>query len=135
VEFLDQSQVWTHLFVIGELACGNLAHLDDTVSARRGITLPDLLTCCMGFGLTWPLPEGIPSSAVASEQGIVGHLSPASMPTPDERSAAGPTAHQSGCSFLGTFPMQVTMRARSDESEATPADYNEGLASNDRSAG
>jgi predicted nucleic acid-binding protein len=25
VEFLEQGQVWTHSFVIGELACGNLA--------------------------------------------------------------------------------------------------------------
>jgi predicted nucleic acid-binding protein len=26
VELLEQGEVWTHPFVIGELACGNLAH-------------------------------------------------------------------------------------------------------------
>jgi predicted nucleic acid-binding protein len=34
VELLEQTQVWTHPFVIGELACGNLA--------RRGTVLGSL---------------------------------------------------------------------------------------------
>jgi hypothetical protein len=38
VELLEQTQVWTHAFVIGELACGNLAQRDKVLSALA--TLP-----------------------------------------------------------------------------------------------
>ena len=33
VELLEQAQVWTHSFVIGELACGNLAQRDHVLGA------------------------------------------------------------------------------------------------------
>jgi len=34
---LEQSQVWTHAFVIGELACGNLAQRDKVLSALTAL--------------------------------------------------------------------------------------------------
>jgi predicted nucleic acid-binding protein len=33
VEMLEQAQVWTHSFVIGELACGNLAQRSQVLDA------------------------------------------------------------------------------------------------------
>jgi predicted nucleic acid-binding protein len=38
VALLEEAQVWTHAFVIGELACGNLAQRDKMLSALT--TLP-----------------------------------------------------------------------------------------------
>ena len=37
VELLEQAQVWTHVFVIGELACGNLAQRDKVLSALTAL--------------------------------------------------------------------------------------------------
>ena len=37
VERLEQTQVWTHAFVIGELACGNLAQRDTVLSALAAL--------------------------------------------------------------------------------------------------
>jgi hypothetical protein len=38
MRLLEQAQVWTHAFVVGELACGNLAQRDKVLSAL--IALP-----------------------------------------------------------------------------------------------
>lgn len=38
VALLEQTQVWTHAFVVGEMACGNLAQRDKLLSAL--IALP-----------------------------------------------------------------------------------------------
>jgi hypothetical protein len=37
VGLLEQAQVWTHAFVIGELACGNLAQRDKVLSALSAL--------------------------------------------------------------------------------------------------
>jgi len=37
VSLLDQTQVWTHAFVVGELACGNLAQRDKLLSALTAL--------------------------------------------------------------------------------------------------
>jgi predicted nucleic acid-binding protein len=64
VALLEQTQVWTHSFVIGELACGNLAQRDKVLSALS--SLPHAPVCghdealafveshsLMGRGLGW----------------------------------------------------------------------------------
>ena len=64
VVLLEQTQVWTHSFVVGELACGNLAHRDKVLSALSA--LPHAPVCShdealafleshrlMGRGLGW----------------------------------------------------------------------------------
>jgi predicted nucleic acid-binding protein len=37
VALLEQAQVWTHAFVIGELACGNLAQRNKVLSALTAL--------------------------------------------------------------------------------------------------
>ena len=37
VGLLDHAQVWTHAFVIGELACGNLAQRDSVLNALTAL--------------------------------------------------------------------------------------------------
>ena len=37
VALLEQTQVWTHAFVVGELACGNLAQRDKLLSALTAL--------------------------------------------------------------------------------------------------
>jgi hypothetical protein len=37
VALLEQAQVWTHAFVVGELACGNLAHRDKLLTALTAL--------------------------------------------------------------------------------------------------
>jgi predicted nucleic acid-binding protein len=37
VGLLEQAQVWTHAFIIGELACGNLAQRDKLLSALAAL--------------------------------------------------------------------------------------------------
>ena len=37
VGLLEQAQVWTHAFVVGELACGNLAQRDKLLSALAAL--------------------------------------------------------------------------------------------------
>src|SRR6266478_2446239 len=81
--------------------------LDDTVPAKRPITVRDLLTFRMGFGqmmappITSP-PERVtyPILQAASEQQIgMGPPSPSSMPAPDEwmrRLGSLPLMHQPG---------------------------------------
>ena len=37
VALLEQTQVWTHAFVVGELGCGNLAERDKVLSALNAL--------------------------------------------------------------------------------------------------
>src|SRR5438270_9939604 len=60
--------------------------LDDTLPAKRPITVRDLLTFRMGFGQMMAPPDAYPILKEASEQQIgMGPPSPSSMPAPDER--------------------------------------------------
>jgi CubicO group peptidase (beta-lactamase class C family) len=59
--------------------------LDDTVSANRPISVRDLLTFRMGFGLIMAPPDTYPILLAANEQQIgMGLPSPSTMPAPDE---------------------------------------------------
>ena len=59
--------------------------IDDTVPAKRPITVRDLLTFRMGFGQMMAPPEAYPILSAANEQQIgMGPPSPSQMPTPDE---------------------------------------------------
>jgi hypothetical protein len=76
VQLLEHAQVWTHLFVIGELACGNLkqrqtilnslAELPRVASASHEevLTLVDTRRL-MGRGLGWIDAHLLASAAVA----------------------------------------------------------------------
>ena len=74
--------------------------LDDTVPAKRPITVRDLLTFRMGFGQMMALPDAYPILKAASEQQIgMGPPSPSTMPAPDEwmrRLGRLPLMHQPG---------------------------------------
>src|SRR6267154_1428494 len=59
--------------------------LDDTVPANRPITVRDLLTFRMGFGLMMAPPDAYPILAAANEQQIgMGPPQPQTTPAPDE---------------------------------------------------
>jgi CubicO group peptidase (beta-lactamase class C family) len=59
--------------------------LDDTVSARRPISVRDLLTFRMGFGQLFARPDAYPILKAANERQIgMGPPGPAAMPAPDE---------------------------------------------------
>jgi len=59
--------------------------LDDTVPARRAISLRDLLTFRMGFGQLMAPPDAYPISRAAHEQQIgMGAPQPSALPAPDE---------------------------------------------------
>lgn len=59
--------------------------LDETVPAKRPITVRDLLTFRMGFGQLMAPPEAYPILKAANEQQIgMGPPSPSQMPSPDE---------------------------------------------------
>ncbi len=59
--------------------------LDDTVPAKRPITVRDLLTFRMGFGQMMALPDAYPILQAANELQIgMGPPTPATMPVPDE---------------------------------------------------
>ena len=59
--------------------------LDDTVPAKRPITVRDLLTFRMGFGQVLALPDAYPILKAANEQQIgLGPPNPSAMPAPDE---------------------------------------------------
>lgn len=61
------------------------APLDDTVPANRPITVRDLLTFRMGFGILLAPPDAYPISRAANELQLgQGIPSPSSMPAPDE---------------------------------------------------
>jgi CubicO group peptidase (beta-lactamase class C family) len=75
--------------------------LDDTVPARRPITVRDLLTFRMGFGIVWGPPDGTPiqRAAAALHLGAFGPPHPQEPPGPDEwirRFATLPLMHQPG---------------------------------------
>ena len=74
--------------------------LDDTVPARRPITVRDLLTFRMGSGLVMAPPGAYPIQAAIDEQRLgLGLPSPATPPGPDEwirRFGALPLMHQPG---------------------------------------
>jgi CubicO group peptidase (beta-lactamase class C family) len=75
--------------------------LDDTVPAKRAITLRDLLTFEMGFGLIWGPQDAHPiqRAAAALDLGAFGPPHPQVPPPPDEwmrRFATLPLMHQPG---------------------------------------
>ncbi len=74
--------------------------LDDTVPAKRPITVRDLLTFRMGFGQMMAPPDAYPILKAASEQQIgMGPPSPSMLPAPDEwmrRLGRLPLMHQPG---------------------------------------
>ena len=74
--------------------------LDDTVPAKRPITVRDLLTFRMGFGQMIAPPDAYPILKAAREQQIgMGPPNPSAMPAPDEwmrRLGQLPLMHQPG---------------------------------------
>src|SRR6266516_2927060 len=74
--------------------------LDDTVPAHRPITVRDLLTFRLGFGLVMAPPDTYPIQKAMSEQLLgQGPPSPATPPAPDEwirRLGTLPLMHQPG---------------------------------------
>src|SRR5438552_2572693 len=78
--------------------------LDDTVPAKRPITVRDLLTFRMGFGQMMAPPDAYPILKAASEQQIgMGPPSPSTLPAPDEwmrRLGRLPLMHQPGERWL-----------------------------------
>src|SRR6266853_771020 len=74
--------------------------LDDTVPAKRPITVRDLLTFRMGFGQMLAPPDAYPILSAANELQIgMGPPSPSRMPAPDEwmrRLGQLPLMHQPG---------------------------------------
>jgi CubicO group peptidase (beta-lactamase class C family) len=74
--------------------------LDETVPAKRPITVRDLLTFRMGFGQMMAPSDAYPILSAADEQQIgMGPPSPSSMPAPDEwmrRLGRLPLMHQPG---------------------------------------
>jgi CubicO group peptidase (beta-lactamase class C family) len=106
--------------------------IDDTVPARRSITLRDLLTFRMGFGLIWGPQDAHPIQRAAHELklGAFGPPRPQEPPAPDEwmrRFATLPLMHQPGerwmyhtsAEVLGVLvaraagqPLEVALRER-----------------------
>jgi CubicO group peptidase (beta-lactamase class C family) len=79
--------------------------IDDTVPARRAITLRDLLSFRLGFGLIWGPQDAYPIQKAAKELQLVafGPPQPAEPPAPDEwlrRFATLPLMHQPGEAWL-----------------------------------
>ena len=74
--------------------------LDDTLPAKRPITVRDLLTFRMGFGQMLASPDAYPILKAANELQIgMGPPSPSAMPAPDEwmrRLGSLPLMHQPG---------------------------------------
>ena len=74
--------------------------LDDTEPAKRSITVRDLLTFRMGFGMIMAPLDAYPILQAANEQQIgMGPPKPSSMPAPDEwirRLGSLPLMHQPG---------------------------------------
>ncbi len=74
--------------------------LDDTVPAKRPITVRDLLTFRMGFGQIMAPPDAYPILKAANELQIgMGPPNPSTMPPPDEwmrRLGSLPLMHQPG---------------------------------------
>jgi len=86
------------------------AKLDDTVPAKRPITVRDLLTFRMGYGLMFTPPDA-PILKAANELQIgMGPPIPAAMPSPDEwihRLGTLPLIHQPGEMWMYNTPADV----------------------------
>ncbi len=85
--------------------------LDDTVPARRAITVRDLLTFCMGFGILWDAWDA-PVVRAANELalGAIGPPHPQEPPAPDEwlrRFATLPLMYQPGERWLYNTSCEV----------------------------
>jgi CubicO group peptidase (beta-lactamase class C family) len=77
--------------------------LDDTVAAERAITVRDLLTMRMGFGLIFGPPVPITQAAGDLQLGAFGPPRPLEPPAPDEwirRFATLPLMHQPGAKWM-----------------------------------
>ena len=78
--------------------------LDETVPAQRPITVRDLLTFRMGFGMIMAEPDAYPILQAANEQQIgMGPPDPAHVPAPDEwirRLGQLPLMHQPGQQWM-----------------------------------
>lgn len=79
--------------------------LDDTVPAKRAITVRDLLTFCMGFGLVFAPPDAYPILRATTELDLatLGPPIPGSPHTPDEwmrRFGTLPLMHQPGEAWM-----------------------------------
>jgi CubicO group peptidase (beta-lactamase class C family) len=85
--------------------------LDDTVPAKRPITLRDLLTMRMGFGFIMGPPDDYPILAAAEEQRLgMGPPKPATPHEPDEwirRFATLPLMHQPGEQWMYEMGLAV----------------------------
>jgi len=101
--------------------------LEDTVPATRPITLRDLLTFRMGFGLIWGPPDKYPIQKAISELQIVGFGPPnqATPYDPDEwlrRLATLPLMHQPGEKWMyntGSYVLGVLIARASGQSLET----------------
>jgi len=101
--------------------------LEDTVPATRSITLRDLLTFRMGFGLIWGPPDKYPIQKAISELQIVGFGPPnqATPHDPDEwvrRLATLPLMHQPGEKWMyntGSYVLGVLIARASGQSLET----------------
>ena len=78
--------------------------LDDTVASERPITVRDLLTFTLGFGLVFADPARVPVLQAANDLQIgMGPPAPGSMPPPDEwarRLGTLPLMHQPGEAWM-----------------------------------
>jgi CubicO group peptidase (beta-lactamase class C family) len=86
--------------------------LDDTVPAARAITLRDLLTMRMGFGIVWGPRDATPiqRAADALHLGAFGPPRPLETPAPDEwmrRFASLPLMHQPGERWMYNTSIEV----------------------------
>lgn len=96
--------------------------LDETVPAKRPITVRDLLTFRMGFGQMMAPPDAYPILKAASELGIgMGPPNPSAMPAPDEwirRLGTLPLMHQPGEKWMyntGSDVLGVLIARASDQ--------------------
>jgi len=84
--------------------------LDDTVPAERAITVSDLLTMRMGFGIVFGPPGPIQRAAEALHLGAFGPPRPQEPPPPDEwirRFATLPLMHQPGARWMYNTGIEV----------------------------
>jgi len=97
--------------------------LDDTVPAKRQITVRDLLTFRMGFGQMMAPTDAYPILLAANEQLIgIGPPSPSTMPAPDEwmrRLGRLPLMHQPGEQWMYNTGSDV-LGARNQHASGQP---------------
>ena len=96
--------------------------LDDTVPAKRPISVRDLLTFRMGFGLMFAPPDAYPILKAANDLQIgMGPPAPATTPAPDEwirRLGTLPLMHQPGKKWMyntGSDVLAVLIRRASGQ--------------------